>query len=409
LSSLDAIFSRTWSAFPLALFWFVYMGGLGIFFPYYSLYLRENAGLSGTEIGMVLAMLPLVGIVAEPFWGQVADRTGARSRILSLLALGASLGYVALSAASGFTAIVLTTAALAAFTTSLLPMTVSVSLAMLRDAGPYAFGLVRVWGTLGFLLLVVTFPSALHRFQAAQGLAREPGGPSEPGLEVMFLMTATLVFVAALTSLVLPREGAVALRAARGDWRVLLRNGAVVRFLLFALAAYFLLTGPMWLFPVYIRAHGGDMDTIRRMWILMLIVEIPLVISSGAGLKRLGARGLLALGVLAGGLRWTVSGLIDNLYVIYAVQMLHGVMVAGLILGGPLYLDAVVPEQLRSTAQALLSMVGVGMGGIASNTIAGLLLEHLGPDAPYVAGGIGALALGSLVHRILPRPESLST
>jgi len=391
-------------AFSLALFWFVYQGALGIFFPYYSLYLRENAGFSGTEMGWVLATVPLVGMVAQPFWGQIADRSGARSRVLTLLAFGASLGYMALGGASGFSAILIATGALAAFTSALLPMTVSVSLAVVRAAGPYAFGLVRAWGTLGFLLLVVSFPPILHRFQAAQGLAREAGGPSEPGLGLMFIATGALALLAALISLALPREGAVALRASRGDWRSLLKNRAVVRFLLFTLTAYFLLQGPMWLFPVYVRAHGGDMDTIRWMWVLMLLAEIPLVISSGAGLKRIGARGLLALGILAGGLRWMVSGLIDNLYAIYAVQTLHGVMVAGIILGGPLYLDDVVPERLRSTAQGLLSMVGVGIGGIASNAVAGFLLEYGGADAPYVLAGIGSLVLGSLVHWILPAP-----
>ena len=113
-------------AFPLALFWFVYMGALGIFFPYYSLYLRENVGLSGTQLGLVLAIMPLVGIVAQPFWGQVADRTGARSRVLALLALGAAFGYLALAAVSGFTALVLATAALATFSTAVLPVTISV-------------------------------------------------------------------------------------------------------------------------------------------------------------------------------------------------------------------------------------------------------------------------------------------
>ena len=36
----------------------------------------------------------------------------------------------------------------------------------------------------------------------------------------------------------------------------------------------------------------------QQMWVLMLIPEIPLVALSGAGLRRLGARGLLALGVI---------------------------------------------------------------------------------------------------------------
>ena len=73
-----------WHSIPLTSFWFVYFGSLGIFFPYFSLYLRENAGLSGTQVGLVLAISPLVGMFAQPVWGQIADRTGARTRALWL-------------------------------------------------------------------------------------------------------------------------------------------------------------------------------------------------------------------------------------------------------------------------------------------------------------------------------------
>ena len=378
-----------------------------MFFPFYGLYLRENAGLSGTQLGWVLAMMPLVGLVAQPFWGQVADRTGARSRILTLLSLGAVFGYLVLGAANGFLAILMAATVLAVFTTAVLPITMSVSLAVLRDAGPHAYGFVRVWGTIGFFLFVVSFPWLLDRYQEARGLVSEPGGPSEPGLGIMFIVTAALVFIAALISLRLPREGAISLRAARGDWRELLRNAAFVRFLLFAVAAYFLLQGPMWLFPILIRARGGDIDTIRGMWILMLVVEIPLVLSTGSGLKRLGARGLLAIGVLAGGVRWILCGVIDDLSLLYPVQALHGVTVVGLLVGGPLYLDAVTPERLRSTAQALLSMAGMGIAGIASNTGTGWLLEHVGPSSPYIIGGIGSLVLGLFTWAILISPETV--
>ena len=385
----------------------MYMGALGMFFPFYGLYLRENAGLSGTQLGWVLAMMPLVGLVAQPFWGQVADRTGARGRILTILSLGAAFGYLVLGAANGFLAILVAATVLAVFTAAVMPITMSVSLAVLRDAGPHAYGFVRVWGTIGFFLLVVSFPWILDRYQEARGLVSEPGGSSEPGLGIMFIVTAALVFVAALISLCLPREGAISLRAARGDWKELLKNRAFVRFLLFALAAYFFLQGPMWLFPILIRDRGGDIDTIRGMWILMLAVEIPLVLSTGSGIKRFGARGLLALGVLASGVRWILCGVIDDLTLLYPVQALHGVTVVGLLVGGPLYLDAVTPERLRSTAQALLSMAGMGIAGIASNAGTGWLLEYVGTSSPYIIGGIGSLALGLFTWGILISPEKV--
>ncbi len=96
--------------------------------------------------------------------------------------------------------------------------------------------------------------------------------------------------------------------------------------------------------------------------------------------------------------------LADRLDWIYALQILHGVTVAGFILGAPLYVEAVVPERLRSTGQGLLTMLGASLGGITSALGSGWLLERVGPDAPYVAGGVGALLLGALVPLALPPP-----
>jgi len=160
--------------------------------------------------------------------------------------------------------------------------------------------------------------------------------------------------------------------------------------------------GPMWLFPIFIRARGGDLSMIRNMWILMLIVEIPLVLSTGSGLKRLGARGLLTAGVTVGGLRWILSAVISDATLLFAVQALHGVMVVGLNLGSPLYLDVVAPEKLRSTAQGVLSMVGSGLAAILSNLVAGWLVDHGGVDLLYFLCGIGSLALGIASVWFLP-------
>jgi PPP family 3-phenylpropionic acid transporter len=390
----------------LSLFWFCYFAGLGIFFPYYGLYLHENAGLTGTQVGIVLAMIPLAGSVSQVTWGQIADRTGARTRVLAAVAVGSAAGYAALGAADGFWMLVVVTAMLSLFAMAVVPVATSVSLAALRDAGPHAFGFVRVWGTVGFLLLVVGFPPVLRRAQDAWAVTRGPGGPSEPGLGLMFGATAALVLAAAVVALfALPRGGHVGVRAHHADWREMLRQRAVVRLALVTFAAYFCLQGPMGLFPVYVRAHGGDIDTVGRMWVVMLLLEIPLVLLSGAGLMRLGPRGLLAVGIVAAAVRWIVCGLSQDLRVIYPIQLLHGVTVVGLLLGAPLYLDAVAPERLRSTGQTVLAMVGVGFGGTASNAAAGWLLERMGANAPYLAGGIGASLLACSLFWILPRPE----
>jgi PPP family 3-phenylpropionic acid transporter len=391
-----------WHSIPLTLFWFTYFGSLGIFFPYFSLYLRENAGLSGTELGIILAVSPLVGMVAQPLWGQVADRTGARGRVLAFLTLATALGYAGLGLAEGFWHILIAVAALAAVGTAIFPLMNSVSLALLREQGRHAFGRVRVWGTIGYFVVVLVFPWLLQWYQP-NGVARSPVRTvSEPALGFMFPITAFLVLASAAIAFFLPQTGAVALRAERGDWRELMHNRAFLRFLLFALTAHFLMHGPMWLFPLFVRSRGGDLDTIRAMWILMLTFEVPLVLLTGSGLKRLGARGLLAVGVFVGGLRWSLSAAVSDSLLLFAIQMLHGVTVVGVNLGSPIYLDAIAPERLRSTAQGILSMVATGVAGIASNIAAGWLVDRGGTDTLYLICGLGSLLLGLLTIWVLP-------
>jgi PPP family 3-phenylpropionic acid transporter len=392
------------AALPLSGFWFLYLGGLGIFFPFYSLYLGENAGLTGTQVGIVLAMIPLVGIVGQPLWGQVADRSGARAGVLATVTLGAAAGHAGLSFASGFWPVLLGTVALAFFATAVIPQTVAVSFAARPEHGARGFGRVRVWGTVGFLLLVVGFPRWLDRLQATRGWSGGDG-VSEPGLGIMFPATAAICVAAAAVAFSVPRGGEEALRAGRGDWHALIRHRPVLILLALAVLAYGSLQGPMGLFPLLIRSRGGSMQTVGNLWVLMLVLEIPLVLYTGVVAERLGPRALLVIGTVAGGVRWLVCGFADATPAVYAVQILHGVTVAGLVIGGPLYLEEAVPRQLRSTAQALLAMIGVGLGGVASNAGAGWLLEHVGPQAPYRVGGAGALVCGALILWLLPHPR----
>jgi PPP family 3-phenylpropionic acid transporter len=388
------------AAVLLGLYWFLLLGGLGTVFPFFSLYLTQSAGLSGAQAGAVMAMLPLIGLFAQPGWGHVADRRGSRVRALSLLSFGTAVGYALLPFAHGFPAILAATALLACFSSAVMPMAVAVTLTLLDHTGPYGFGRVRAWGTIGFLLTVAGLP-------ILAGLA--PGETQSDGtLAFVFPAAAAFTLTAAAVSLLLPPEPRGSSRAEPGAWRSLLARGPFVRVLACVMLAYLFLQGPIVFFPVYVHALGGSVETVSRLWIVMLLLEIPLVTFSGAGFRRFGGRGLLAVGIGSGALRWLVCGYASSPWLIYPVQLLHGVNVTGLIIGASLYVEAVVPERLRSTAQGALSMVGVSLGGVCSSLAAGWLIEHVGPTAPARAGGIGALVLTLVIPALIPKPEKFT-
>ncbi len=391
----------------LSLVWFFYFAGVGIFFPYFSLYLRENAGLSGTEVGLVLSVWPLVGMLAQPLWGQLADRSGARRGILVVLMLGTAAGMLCLPAASGLFSLTVVSGLTAVFSSSAIPMLFAVSMGSLGSRAAEAFGFVRVWGTVSYLLLVVGFPWLLARHEASVALDAAAVGPTHPGLGLMFPVIATFSVLAACGSLALPAGKALSVRAHARDWRRLVRHPPVRRLLLFHFLAYVCVQGPMALFPVWVASRGGDIEMVGRMWLVMLVLEIPLVAYSGAATRWLGAARLLQLGILAAGLRWFLCGAVDDLRLLYAVQVLHAIVVAGTMIGGPVYLESIVPEQLRSTGQSLLSTVSTGLGGILSNLATGWMMDHFGIDTAFVIGGGGAMLLALVGYRLLAKGERL--
>ncbi|MGD8862720.1 MAG: MFS transporter [Myxococcales bacterium] len=391
-------------ALRLSLYWFCAMGALGVYFPYFSLYLKENVGLSGGEVGVIVAIPPLVGIVMQPTWGQLADRTGDRTRVLALLCAGAGLGYLALMLPDDFASMALSAGFLALFVSSINPMGVSTSMAALDGRGAVAFGRVRVWGTIGYLCTVVAAPPLLSALERARGLTPTEA-VSEPALGLAFVLATALIWLAALCALSLPRTGALSARASREEFRALLRQRAYLKLLLFNFGGFLVLHGPMILFPIYVRSRGGDMGDLSRLWIWMLLLEIPMVAYSGPLFERLGARTMICAALFAGGVRWVVCASTAELAHAYPVQVLHAITIGGLLIGGALYVERLVPIQLRSTAQAGLTMTSA-LGGILSSSLGGVLLDAAGVDALYYAGGVGAVSWGALAALSLPRPSA---
>jgi PPP family 3-phenylpropionic acid transporter len=284
-----------------------------------------------------------------------------------------------------------------------MPMSVSVSLALLRRNGPHAFGIVRSAGTLGYLVAVAGFPLMLRALgPLVAGV--EPAGrsASEPQLGLMLVIAAAWMATASLIALALPRFGDVAIRAEKGDWHRLVESGPYLRLLAVTLVTYAFLQGPLVMFPMFVRSLGGDLSTVSHMWIWMLAFEIPLLAGVASAPEWIGARELIGLGIAADSTRWLVCALTPSLTAIYFVQVLHGLAVAGFVVGSALYVEAVIPGRLRSTAQGLVYMVGVSFGGMISSAAAGALLDAFGPRAPALAGGAGGALLALALPWILP-------
>ena len=352
-----------------------------------------------------MGVFHLVGLIGQPAWGYLADRTGARKTVLVVITLGMALGFVAFWHVRSYAALLLVSMFFAAFYTSLIPQGLALGLGLLYRSSNSHFEWVRAFGSVGFLITCFGFPFFLD--------AVAPG-PDEADLGLLFPSAAAIILLTTAVVFLIPNQKVIRERARPGAWRKLIGDRKFLRFLLYVFLVNFMLDGPMFLFPIFVKkiAPENTLDTLKWLWLIMLVPEIVAIAFAGHIRRRIGVRLLMFLGLAAGGLKWLACGFLGDLpAVLHASMLLHSVYVVGVLVAMPLCVNYLVPTQLRSTGQGLATMVSSSLGGgICSTFVAGWLIDHFNNAAmPQICGGIGAMLLllvaPFLVPKITPKPE----
>ena len=389
----------------LPAFWFLYMAGLGLVYPFQVVWFEQSAGVTGSQLGLILALRPLMGIIGQPTFGRVADRTGQRGRVLGLVMLGAAAFYALLPWMDNVIAIGLVFAMAAFFGTSVMSLGTSVSMAALGTEASARFGRVRAWGTVGYAILLMAFPRLLERWREANGLVDAPGAP---GLGALFIGMAVLCAIAGLVIYGVPLSAAGQARSRAGDLKLLVAHVPYRRLLVFAFLAHAMLQGPIQFFPLLVSERGGDLTDVANLWLPMLLVETVLVYFSSQAAERFGPKLLIVVGIAADGLRWVLTLNAPSLAWMLPAQILHGVVIAGFLIGGAIYVEQVVPERLRSTGQAGLAVVGISFATAVSAVMTGALMDWGSVETPFWFGGIGSIGLAVVALWLLPEPRKMA-
>jgi len=146
--------------FRLRLFYFLCFASLGLYLPFLPPWL-EARGVTGFSLGLILANLPALGLVAPPLFGLLADAFGLRGHLLRIACAGAALAFAALALtplvsgrALGFTSLFAAVLAFACFRAPIIPMVDVIALEEVKS-GRATYPRIRIWGSIGFLITAV--------------------------------------------------------------------------------------------------------------------------------------------------------------------------------------------------------------------------------------------------------------
>ncbi len=355
-----AIGSARW----LGLGYFTYFFCYGIYLPFWGVWLK-GTGLDAEKIGLLLGCGMVARFVGSLLIASQVKNPGRLITALRLLALMTCLFAAGFWVGEQWMWLLTVMIGFNLFFSPLVPLSDALAATWTQQIG-LAYGPVRLWGSLAFVIssaltgvLVSAYSSQAILLLLSVGVIAMLAG--------MMLRPAT------------QPQGHERQSAAGGgwqEWRALLRENAVWRFMLCvtllqgAHAAYYGFSAIWW------QESGYSASTVGYLWSLGVVAEIIVFALSNRLFRRWSARDLLLLSGICALIRWGLLGASTALPLLIVAQILHCGSFTVCHLAAMRFIAARQGTEVIRL-QSLYSALAMG-GGIAVMTmICGVLFAHL--------------------------------
>lgn len=355
-------------------FYFSFFAAVGCIAPFLNIYLQRQ-GINGAQLGWLNSVPPLIALVANPFWGSVADRWQIHRLVLAACALVAGLASLGFLWIHAFAPLMLLIILFAFFRTPIMALMDSTVMDLVKRSGG-TYGRQRMWGSLGFVLT---------SFGLGQLLTLS-------NLRPVFWVHALLLSVVCVgLSRLLPIQGT----GSRVDLMAGIRS-------LFARPGYLSFLGAMALvgagmssyvnfMALFMLQLGGNEAQVGLAWAINGAMEIPIMFFGARLIGRHSHSRMLLCGFLGFAIAWSLIGFASAPWQLLLLTGLHGLCFGTFWIAVVAYASEAAPPGLGATSQALVGAAQAGLGWAAGAIVAGYLWDLVGPRSVFTAGAGMAL------------------
>ena len=352
-------------------------------------YLGESGlNLPPGQQSWILSMFPLAAIAGMFFSNQFADRNFAAEKFMAASHLIAGLAIAGMAYTTSFVPMLIFMAVHCFFYVPTLSIANGIAFSAMKNPSQ-EFGIIRMGGTIGWILAATPFVFLLadwgriepmsktgfpawisHVFSTPlEGLARVQATPWT------FKVSAIVSIILAAFSLTLPHTPPKPLRAGESHYAWLVAFKLLAKPFVFVLWIFtFIDAALLQMYFSWTERFLGHIGVPGNWTALTMkigqVAEILAMIILGSVLKRLGWKWTMVLGIIGHTVRFTVFAFYPHEPPVIASILLHGICYAFFFATVYIFVDAVFPKDVRSSAQGLFNVMILGLGPLVVNMTA---------------------------------------
>ena len=354
-------------------FYFFYFAFVGAMTPFWGLYLQSLA-FTALQIGVLMSLLQVMRIFAPNIWGHIADHTGKRTTIVQIAAVGSVLMFVGVFFGDSFWWLFAVMAALGFFWSASLPLVEAMTLSHLGERID-AYGRIRLWGSIGFMVMVVGLGYALDYLP----ITWLPWA-------VLLIMLGIVAFARAIPeSIILPYH-----TDHIPVWEIVRKPE--VASLLIACLLMAATHGPYYTFySIYLVDHGYDKSTVGWLWALGVLCEIGIFLIIPRLFARVTLRRLILISFAMAVVRFLIIAWgVESAWLIWGAQTLHAFTFGTYHAAAVGLIHQHFQGRHQARGQALYTSIAYGIGGALGGLASGISWDSLGSSWTFTLAAVSA-------------------
>lgn len=344
--------------------------GLGAYNTFLPVYLENTLGFTSSQVGVVVSIPSILGIIFVPIWGLLSDLLKKRKTVLMINIFMSLIFTGVYIVTDSFVLVLVVATFLEMFRNSILPLTDSLTTSYCKENNKN-YGSIRVIGSMSF---------AIASFLCGQLIKITNNNLMFFYVFIVSMIGCLIITPTLYTTSNIEEKEKLNLKE---DLPKLFKNKAYILILLCGVCIASLTEAMMAYQGIHLMNLGGGAELVGLLSVCMVIPELFFMVKSKNLLEKYGLVKMIGAASCALLVRWIIYATTSNPLIFILATSLHGVAISIITICAFDFIGKIIDEKLYTTSMTVYTFT-IGVSYSLMKLLYGGLIDLLGINSIFI-------------------------